>query len=695
MGMLAPLFLLGVALIALPIWLHRLQTETPDRKKFASSMFLTATDQPVHVQRKLRHWVILAMRILFLILLALTFSQPFWPRSTVSDAMEYSVMHLILIDSSASMAANGGIDEARDLASGVIEAIEVDEVAQILSIDESLHQHTSVSADKSELRAAVSQVQPSELPLDFGFVGRSLEALMSVDGLNYQIHFISDFQQSAMPTRFADLIPEPKSNSTYTFIPYPLGDENRQQPVNFAIDQVSQDGASLRVSIRAYGDINQGQLPGEQVEYDLDVRLRVNDGEWRSKAVNISATGRQVVSFDGLLYEPMQNRVKIELLVDDSLSADNHFYQVVDRSASEPLLLLTENPYGPSALYLSAVFPEQLQQGQQRNYVADIQSISEFDPRIMERYSWVLIDDIGALNASTVAALTEYLRSGGSALAVAGERALMLGKLPISDLPLLGATLSNPNNRFAKVANLDSSHPLLNQLTGWNELRFENWVRTGEADNTNTLVQLEGGDALLLETRIGRGRLLTLTSSLDNQWNNLPVKPVFVAFMRATAEYLSGAEIFESQAYAGDGLRMQGMDGSAGQLVDPNGESVLALGSRLQSGQLKLLQTGFYTAHTAAGEYLIGSNLNPYESELVRLTDEAIENWANLASMDQATGTTENTVLNTEEEGQQPLWQWLLILAVIVLVAESVLANLKLLNSKRVLRQDKSAAGSL
>ena len=40
MGLFAPLFLLGLALIALPLWLHRLKTETPDRQAFASSMFL-------------------------------------------------------------------------------------------------------------------------------------------------------------------------------------------------------------------------------------------------------------------------------------------------------------------------------------------------------------------------------------------------------------------------------------------------------------------------------------------------------------------------------------------------------------------------------------------------------------------------------------------------------------------------------
>jgi hypothetical protein len=40
MGLLAPLFLLGVFAVALPIWLHRLQAQSSDRKPFSSAMLL-------------------------------------------------------------------------------------------------------------------------------------------------------------------------------------------------------------------------------------------------------------------------------------------------------------------------------------------------------------------------------------------------------------------------------------------------------------------------------------------------------------------------------------------------------------------------------------------------------------------------------------------------------------------------------
>ena len=41
MGLLAPLFLIGLLAIGLPLWLHRLQTQSSDRKPFSSAMLLS------------------------------------------------------------------------------------------------------------------------------------------------------------------------------------------------------------------------------------------------------------------------------------------------------------------------------------------------------------------------------------------------------------------------------------------------------------------------------------------------------------------------------------------------------------------------------------------------------------------------------------------------------------------------------
>ena len=76
MSLLSPLFLFSLLGIALPIWLHRLQTNATEREKFSSIMFMEQSQQPVHIQRKLKHLLLMALRILFLIFLILAFTKP-------------------------------------------------------------------------------------------------------------------------------------------------------------------------------------------------------------------------------------------------------------------------------------------------------------------------------------------------------------------------------------------------------------------------------------------------------------------------------------------------------------------------------------------------------------------------------------------------------------------------------------------
>ena len=82
MNFLAPLFLAGLGAVALPVWLHLLQTQTPERQPFSSAMLLRMSEQRIHLRRRLRYLLLMALRIALFALLALAFSQPLWQRSS-------------------------------------------------------------------------------------------------------------------------------------------------------------------------------------------------------------------------------------------------------------------------------------------------------------------------------------------------------------------------------------------------------------------------------------------------------------------------------------------------------------------------------------------------------------------------------------------------------------------------------------
>ena len=113
MTLFAPAFLLGLLAIGLPLWLHRLSAENPNRQKFSSSMFLEPGEPRRVLAKKLQYLLLLALRVAVLVLLALAFAQPaLWRTPQAGDAGG-ARLHLIVLDASASMAYDGRWERAR------------------------------------------------------------------------------------------------------------------------------------------------------------------------------------------------------------------------------------------------------------------------------------------------------------------------------------------------------------------------------------------------------------------------------------------------------------------------------------------------------------------------------------------------------------------------------------------------------
>ena len=74
MTLLAPLFFAGLLAVGLPLWLHRLSSDNPNRQRFSSLMFLEAGEPRRVLAKKLQYLLLLALRIGVLVPLALTFA---------------------------------------------------------------------------------------------------------------------------------------------------------------------------------------------------------------------------------------------------------------------------------------------------------------------------------------------------------------------------------------------------------------------------------------------------------------------------------------------------------------------------------------------------------------------------------------------------------------------------------------------
>lgn len=650
MGLIAPFFLLGAMAIALPIWLHRLQTQSSERKAFSSAMLLETARQQVHVRKKLKYLLLLAARIALLVLLVLAFAKPFIAVSPDSVIATDAGTRLVVIDTSVSMGRAGTFSQAQVEGRRAIDDAPGDTLLQVVGAAGSLQIGSELNNDKAAHRAAVAGLSAGTLRLDYGEMMNAVERLAASLPQPVSVHFVSDFQASAMPVRFSDLVPR----GVAEFTPHVVG---TGEPFNWSIDYARESAAGLDVGVTGAGD-------RERVG---DLNLKLNGETVESRG--LIQTGPQVIHFDIAAYEDGENRIELELTTDDDLQADNYRYHVVNNDPPAAVPLITLNPSGLPHTYLSAALESA------GAYQVEPLIAGEFDARVLTRYRWAVIDDIGLVDPQLEQALTEFMQAGGNLLAFAGERAAALETLPLSGHRHSAISVRSQSGEFLSVGQIDTRHPALTQTEGWHSVNVTRSMPLEPLDGDEVLMRLENNEPFLIERRVGDGRLLLLPANLDNQWNDLPVRPVFVSFIIEAGRYLSGINEIARTYTTGSILPLALTGASSGQVVDPDGVTVLSLADTTREQQIKLNKAGIYEVYTPQGETIIAANIDPLESDLRKLSQEVLDRWQDSTG---GQALTADLTFDTNETETVELWQWVLLILALVAIGESVLANLHL-----------------
>ena len=112
--------------------------------------------------------------------------------------------------------------------------------------------------------------------------------------------------------------------------------------------------------------------------------------------------------------------------------------------------------------------------------------------------------------------------------------------------------------------------------------------------------------------------------------------------------------------------------GSSGQVVDPQGRTVLSLADTTSAQQIQLDQTGFYEVYTSQGSYIVAVNVDPRELRFGTMPPETLQRWTAAMSGPQDAAAA----LDIEQEAEPlELWPALLFILALVLIAESLIGN--------------------
>ena len=631
-------FLLGSALIALPIVLHRINQRTPAETTVSSLLLMREADEPVRVRRTLAHLVLLAVRIALLVAAVLAFAQPLLDGDVVNagdDAAE--LLPVVVLDSSLSMGRDG---------------LWTDVMREVAAIDTRGNARFVAAGSELTLVTDVALVEPTAARLDFERLATRLDGIINAmpeTETGVEVHVVSDFQASAVPSQINALV----EGASWPMILHRVG--TRQD--NWAVESIQASSDSVRVGVASYAS--------RAREVELTV---ARDGELlHRRKLTLDAGEKAVELFELAPIRRGDAAISASLDVSDALAADDvrRAVQVGGVAASLPVVAQSTGSVTASRNVLRDAF----------DYLAAAVTAAElrFEPISVEAEEWrerssaAVILDPGELGSLLQRQVERHIEAGGGVLLIAGERTQAAGSIPIVGSGVEPRPFETERVVHRVVAD-DSTHPVARAT--WPQVEVYRALTLTDETPGEVLLRLDDGRPLLVEHAIGKGRLLVLLTMLDRDWNSLVVRPAFVEFVAHALSYLA-QDLGQLRLVSGEAFSIPA---SSAQLFDASGDRVLGLGSTGNRPVVRLTDVGFYELRTPGRRTRVAVNPDPRESDLTPTQADLLARWEEATrALDRQRAPVERA--ESSQTQQWPLAPWLLILLAVLVLVEPVIAN--------------------
>ena len=508
------------------------------------------------------------------------------------------------------------------------------------------------TADVAALRQTLNTTRPGVFRLEYGQLMRSIDGLVRTAELPVVLDLVTDTQATGLPTRFGELAP--------------------RRPAEIVIHDVT-DGAAENWTVDSFGASTlTGELTASVRSYASDtatrtVTLTQNGRTVGEESVEVSADGRAQVTFPALDLASGSNRVEVALSPGDDLAGDDKRYLAIKRPEPRKVLIVAQDAEGRGPLFASTA----LETLTTLALTADVRTSALGDPPLLD-YSFVVVTDVGLLDGAQAGAIQDYVEGGGRALLAAGPRSGGLTAVPVTGQTLRTNPQMGAQTRVS-IGEVDATHAVLRGVDELRAANFSRSVNVEPAEADGVVMSLADGTPLLLERTMGSGRVLLFTSSLDTEWNDLPVQPAFVPLMAGMANYLLGGAGFTSEADLGSTLAVRALGFAGGQIFDPRGEAALGLGAG--SDDVLLDQVGFYEVVGGGTTELVAVNFDARESDLKPIDAATLDRWRGLGVRPGEDAATPVAAAPQADRVPSSLGPWLVTLLLVLVVVESMVGN--------------------
>lgn len=670
MTFLTPLFLAGLGALAIPVLVHLIQREKKRVVEFPSLMFVRRIPYQSVRRRRIRHWFLLMLRAAAIALIVIAFARPFLRRNAqTATAVGGARDIVILLDQSASMGYGDHWEKAKDAARKVVRGMGADDRATLVLFAKNAEENMRATSDRARLEGAIGAAKVTSGATRYGPALKLADSILSRSPMKRrEAVLVSDFQKTGWSgsedARFAEGM---------TLATVPVGSATTNLAVPSLTFGRTHFSGQERVAVTA-GLANKGDEPMK----DVPVTLTVDGHEIETTRAAVAAHASASVTFAPFtLTGP--NVHGLVRAGTDPLPADNTFHFVL--TPSEPVSLLVVDSGAPDAsLYLSRA----LSIGTAPAFQVDVMPAARVASGSFDKRAVVVLNDTMFPPAAAGGVLRRFVERGGGLLVVAGDHTTW----PTTDAELLpgrlGAAVDRTDGLPGSLGFLDYSHqvfelfkaPRSGDFSAAHVFRYRA-VDVTEGDRV--LARYDDGGVAAAERRFGQGRIVVWTSTLDDSFTDIAVKPVFLPLVHQLVRYLAHYEQPASWYTVGQVLDVaQRAKGRTDRIVvTPSGERVTQQNGK---GLVELAEQGVYELRSPSGANArpesIAVNLDPAESDLAPLDPrELVAAVTGHATPESAEPAMAEQATQEDMEHRQGLWWYLLFTGVVLLAVETVIAN--------------------
>jgi hypothetical protein len=683
---LAPAFLAGLLAVAVPVIIHLINRERKVVVEFPSLMFLQRIPYRSVRRQKIRHLLLLILRCVAVALLVAAFARPFFERRRAALSTEGARELVILLDRSSSMGYADRWNKAKDAAKKAVNGLSAGDHATLILFAGDASVASEPMATPDRIIASINAAKLSAEATHYAPALKLASQIVAASTLpRREVVLISDYQKVGWVNHNEVVFPK---GTVVT--PVDLGGAAAS---DIAVAEVKTDrdstGERDHVTVAARL-INTGA-----VQKSVVATLAIGGRDAQTKQVLVPPRGAAQVAFAPIAVPSGPTKGAVHITADSLTQNDVLDFTIAPDEAVAVLIVEPTAPRPNQSLFLSRAFAI----GDRPSFRVDQKRVDALTPRDFDRRALIVLDEVAPPGGEIGARLRAVLDGGGGLVVVPGNNraeawpAEWRALLPAT----MGLTIDRTSDAGGTLSSVDYAHPIFELFNAprsgdFSTARFYRYRALSAQPNANVVARFDDGSPALVERRVGEGKLLIWASTIDNYWTNLPLQPVFLPFVHQLGKHAGRYADPRPWFTAGDVLDLS----RHGELTTPftggrAADSAIALVVEAPSGAreratatgpghlVSLREQGFYELRgpntpTGSGRP-IAVNVDPIESDLSHLDPQDIVVAVTTANGQTQPGSELNASTPQDQERRQKVWWYLLLGALLVMGAETMLSN--------------------